>query len=314
MNAKLLLNSIWALKHLVLNANNSLKKKCLDELGPGWLKQLICNGTEDLCEQTRSSTPHGMQTPNAAGMQVDLLNAVDSSTPTATQEEDSEGDVRMSDSEPTTTRPKTLFRLSSTSLNSTSTTADDLAIQREGLEFIRNLICGDNASEMIDYIFRELGQDKFFELLTSKLRSRAHHNAYNRRNNGKPSTTTTKASGAQHTQHHTEILTSVTYILVHIAAGDPRHRQQLIAQTEVLKLVIPLFAHPSHHVRVCCAWLVFNLTWVDNSTDQENCKSRAKELGKLGVMDKLKVLEGDVDLDCRERAKTAVHQMGMLLR
>ena len=309
MNAKLLLNSIWALKHLVLHAKNSLKKKCLDELGPGWLKQLICNGTEDLREQIPPSTSLGMQTPNAAGIQVDLLNAVDSSTPT--QDEDSEGDVRMSDTEPAT-RPKPTSRLSG-SLNLTSN-ADDLAIQREGLEFIRNLICGDQAPDMIDYLFRELGQDKFFELLASKLRSRAHQTAYNRRTTFKSSSSSNNNNSNRHLSIQTEIVTSVTYILVHIAAGEPRHRQQLISQTELLKLVVPLFAHPSHHVRVCCAWLVINLTYVDNQDDQNNCKARARELGKLGVMEKLKILEGDVDLDCRERAKVGVHQMGMLMR
>ena len=301
MNAKLLLNSVWALKHLVLNSPNSLKINCLDELGPGWLKQIICNGTEELREQTLSSTSLGLQTPNAAGMQVDLLNAVDAST--ANQDEDSEGDVRMSDSEPT--RPKPIPRLSGSL--SLATSADELAIQKEGLEFIRNLICGPGATEMIDYLFSELGQDKVFELLASKLRTRIH-NAYNRRSNSKNST------GIRHTQAHAEIITSVTYILVHIAAGLPRHRQLLISQTELLKLIIPLFGHQSKDVRVCCAWLVINLTWVDDQSDQANCRARARELGKLGIVERLKILEGDAELDVRERGRTAVHQMGVLLR
>lgn len=303
MNAKLLLNSIWALKHLVLNADNALKKNSLDELGPGWLKQIICNGTEEFREHGQANTSLGMQTSNAAGMQVDLLNAVDSST--QNQEEDSEGDVRMSDTEPT--RPKSISRLSSSL--SISPNADDLAIQKEGLEFIRNLLCSEKAAEMIDYLFCELGQDKFFELLASKLRTRAHQNAYNRRTSSKPST-----SALRQMQAHAEIVASVTYILVHIAAGNPRHRQQLIAQTELLRLVVPLFSHHSPAVRVCCAWLVINLTWVDNQHDQDNCKARARELGKLGVLERLKILEQDTDLDCRERAKTGTHQLGLLLR
>lgn len=308
MNAKLLHNSLWALKHLVLNSPKPLKISCLDELGPGWLKQIICNGTEDLRD---SQPPSSMHTPNAAGMQVDLLNAVDaSSTGLPSADEDSEGDVRMSDTEPSrTSRPTPTSRLSG-SLSLSSTT-DDLAIQTQGLEFIRNLICGPEAREMIDYLFDELGQDKFFELLAMKLRTRVH-NAYTRRSGG---ASMGKAFPvARSNQASIEIITSVTYILVHIAAGSPRHRQQLIAQTELLKLIVPLFGHQSRDVRVCCAWLVINLTWVDDQGDQVNCRTRARELAKLGVMERLKALEGDVELDVQERGRTAVHQMGMLLR
>ena len=39
---------------------------------------------------------------------------------------------------------------------------DDLAIQQQGLDFLRNLICGPGANDMIDYVFREVGQDKLF--------------------------------------------------------------------------------------------------------------------------------------------------------
>ncbi|KAL8822306.1 MAG: hypothetical protein Q9191_006957 [Dirinaria sp. TL-2023a] len=308
MNAKLLHNSLWALKHLVLNSPKPLKISCLDELGPGWLKQIICNGTEDLRD---SQPPSSMHTPNAAGMQVDLLNAVDaSSTSLPSADEDSEGDVRMSDTEPSrTSRPTPTSRLSGSL--SLSSTADDLAIQTQGLEFIRNLICGPDAREMIDYLFNELGQDKFFEILAAKLRTRVH-NAYTRRSaTGSISKT---FPPVRPNQASIDIITSVTYILVHIAAGSPRHRQQLIAQSELLKLIVPLFAHQSREVRVCCAWLVINLTWVDDQGDQGNCRTRARELAKLGVMERLKALEGDVELDVRERGRTAVHQMGMLLR
>src|SRR5256885_12905982 len=46
-NPKLRLNAVWALKHLVFSAENKVKVSCLEELGPGWLVQLICDDTED---------------------------------------------------------------------------------------------------------------------------------------------------------------------------------------------------------------------------------------------------------------------------
>ena len=290
---------------MVLNAENKLKVACLDELGTGWLKQIICNGTEDLRD---SQPPSSMHTPNAAGMQVDLLNAVDTSSATPLNtDEDSEGDVRMSDTEP-------LQKGRSASLNghSTPSTIDDMAIQKEALEFIRNLTCGDRATEMIDHLFGELGQDKLFEMLASKLRVKVH-NAYGRRSGSggvpsKPSPTN------RYNQASAEIISSVTYILVHIAAGNPRHRQILISQTELLRLILPLFSHQNREIRVNCAWVVINLIWVDDNSDQGAAKARARELAQLGFMERCKILEGDIDLDARERARTAVHTMGDLLR
>lgn len=318
MNPKLLYNSIWALKHLVLNSPIPLKKDCLDELGPGWLKQIIRDGTEDMHNsrerESASNTTMGMA--NAVGMQVDLLNAVNTDS---TKTEDEEGDVRMSDSEPEI-RPKRTPNPPSSRAGSLSLrhSADDLALQREGLEFIRNLTCGQGATEMIDFLFSELGQDKFFDLLRSKLALRVSSNSTNpsRRSSTNPSSYSLRSSGlsTRHLQASSEICTSVLYILIHIAAGHPRHRQILISQSELLKCVVPLFGHQKPELRVCCVWLCINLTWADDTSDQPNCKVRARELMKLGVFEKLKGLESDPELDVRERTKTAVHQMGNMLR
>ncbi len=159
---------------------------------------------------------------------------------------------------------------------------------------------------MIEHIFRELGQDKLFELLAAKLRPRVF-NAFNRERRS-------SENGVRHVQPQTDIIVSVCYIVVHIAAGSTRQRQLLISQTELLKLIVPLFSHPSKDVRACCLWMIINLTWVDDASDNMNCKARARELMKLGVLDKLEHMEHDADLDCRERARTAQNQMSTLLR
>lgn len=331
MNTKLLLNSIWALKHLVLNSSNLLKMQCLHELGPGWLKQIICNGAEDLHvareRESTANTSMGMGTPNAAGMQVDLLNAVESDSNYFTSTEDEEGDVRMSDSEPDSrqNRPKRTPNAPSSragSLRSTGPSADDIAIQTQGLEFIRNLTCGQGATDMIDLLFQELGQDKLFDLLLSKLNLRVDISDSNKSSH--PSHRILSSTSPQYSirgglsnrlqQASSELSISVLYILIHIAAGLPRHRQILIAQTKILKKVVDLFKHEKREVRICCAWLCINLTWVDAGSDEPNSKARARELTKLGYLDQLKKLENDPELDVRERTKTAVHQMAAILR
>lgn len=331
MNSSLRLNSVWALKHLVLTAPNSLKKTCLEELGPGWLKQIISNDSEDFRgdKDMGLGTPIAMGTPNAAGEQVDLLNAVDESRESSQAfDDDVEEDLKMVDSIGALSRsgsdhkPNSIFprlgngRQSETSrwanakdgesYSTSQSRTDDLAIQKEGLDFIRNLICGDGAQDMIDYMFSELGQDKIFDMLAGKLRGKVLH-AFNReRRLGE--------NGMKHLPPQPEIITSVCYIIVHIAAGSPKHRQLLISQPELLKLLVPLFTHTHREVRACCAWLVINLTWVDDQSDHLNCKARARELVQLGIYEQLQMLESDSELDVRERTKTAIHQMSQLLR
>ena len=335
MNAKLRLNSMWALKNVIAGASNRTKMTCLEELGPGWLKQIVAHDVEDSSpimtsrlgdRDDGSSTPIRMSTPNAAGEQVDLLNAVEEASGESSQDLDEDGqeDLRMSDSIGAlgnADREKKQQLWSSQSNGEGSlrmpngetklqyyvhrALPDELAIQKEGLEFIRNLICGEQSPEMIDHLFQELGQDKVFELLASKLRPRVL-NAFARDRRS-------SENGVRQIQPHTEILTSACFILVHIACGHPKHRQLLVSQTELLRLLLPLFTHPCAEIRRCLCWIVINVTWVEDSADKPNAKLRARELANLGIVEKLDALEKDESLDCRERAKNARDQMRHLL-
>lgn len=339
MNAKLRLNSIWALKHLVHAASNSLKMSCLEELGPGWLKQIICSDTDyppyhggyrSIDRETNGGTLIAMGTPNAAGEQVDLLNAVEEESTGSSQEvEDDEDEVNMIDSigalskvdpdhkkrrSPATfdgKRSSNSDRQRYSDVSQTDFEAaalarmDDMLVQEQGLNFIRNLICGPDSSEMVDYLFREFGQDKLFDILAAKLRPRVFDFHRDRRSVG---------NSVKYIPPQQEIVASVCYILVHLAASQPRHRQLLISQSELLKLVVPLFNHPLMEIRQCCAWIIINLTHMDDSSDKLHCKTRAHELRKLGVYEKLEELESDPETDLRERAKQAIHQMQELLR
>ena len=339
MNAKLRLNSIWTLKHLVISAPNAFKVSCLEELGPGWLKQIICNDAEDLTYLTglRSSDREinggiaiTMGTPNAAGEQVDLLNAVEEESSGSSQGADDDDEVNMIDSigalskadrerqkrrSPTNLggkrpgnrdRQKHLHLYQSDYEAAAQARTDNILVQEQGLDLIRNLICGVGSPEMIEYIFRELGQDKLFDILASKLRPKAI-DAFSRDRRA-------AGSGIKHVPPQPEIISSVCYILVHLAASQPRHRQLLISQSDLLKLVVPLFSHSSMEIRQCCAWIIINLTHMDDQSDRLHCKARAYELRKLGVYEKLEELESDPETDLRERAKQAIHQMQELLR
>jgi hypothetical protein len=188
---------------------------------------------------------------------------------------------------------------------------DDLAIQEQGLGFIRNLIGGahpsgnaDSASdttEMIDHILNVLGQDRLFTILASKLKPKVLH-PFSRRG---PNGSETRVLPPQ-----TKIIEAVIYILVHIAASIPRHRQLVITQTDLLKQLAKLFNSQDREVRVALCHLVNNLTWQDDMSDASACSQRATELRNLGFLKKLEALgQTDDELDVRERAKSALWQM-----
>ncbi|KAL8912202.1 MAG: hypothetical protein Q9171_002764 [Xanthocarpia ochracea] len=308
-DSSLRFNSVWAVAHLVSSAPKSLKKDCLSNLGPEWLLQIICNdgtdaGDANMSMSTSTSTPIAMGTPNAAGEQVDILNATDGS------EEDSQGanedeDDEMTESDSQRQLPhNSPWRSVGKQVVSGSTNErhiDEVAIQKQGLDFIRNLICGSDAAEMIDYLFEQFGQDKLFEMLISKLRPRLI-NAFNRDRRSSEKV-------VRQAQPQTDIINTVVYTINNMAAGSPRQRYVVVSHPELLKLIVTLFSHPNCEVRAGCAWIVINLTWREDQSDHANCKQRISQLGKLGVLEKLKKLEDDPELDVRERAKTAVYQM-----
>ena len=309
MNAKLRLNALWALKHFVHAVSNDMKRLCLEELGQGWLIQLICDDTED----------EALVTSRGKGEKSALTNTIDDMDEDMEIDQFDDGvDLGVShgrsSSRPNSNRSKSVqqaeIRLAALRDAETNPARkarkDNIAVQEQGLDFIRNLIGGagqggtSETTEMIDFLFNELGQDRVFEILASKLRSKVI-DPFNRRSG---STSETKVIPPQ-----SEIITAVGYILVHMAASVPRHRQLVIAQTELLKLLIPQFNHPSIEVRLALCWLVTNLTWMDDANDGQACAQRAIELKKLGFLEKLEMLEQDPELNVRERAKSALWQM-----
>ncbi|KAI1633919.1 armadillo repeat protein [Biscogniauxia mediterranea] len=316
VNSSLRLNALWALKHLVDFANIDLKKRCVEELNSGWLVKLIRDDIEDdamSLDKTRNERSA-----------VHALDDMDEDMDMGIGDDQSRNWLSSSFYRtPHTSRAQTesrvlqlanerLAALREAELNPIRKARhDDLAIQEQGLGFIRNLICGahssngpdtaNDTSEMIDYLFSAMGQDELFRILASKLRVRVLQ-PYSRHS--------TLGSEARVLPPQAKIIESVIYTLVHIAASIPRHRQLVIAQTELLIQLAKLFNSQDREVRVALCHLINNLTWQDDITDAPGCSQRAVELRKLGFLSKLEALgQSDDELDVRERAKSALWQM-----
>lgn len=289
-------------------------------------------------EPVKNTATLGMGTPNAAGEQVDILNAVDDPHMDVDEESSSEEDEdTMTDSIPSMRRhhrPGSRYT-SATNIRDRlqqikndeqdlrlNNERDDIRIQEQALDFIRNFINEDKASgEMIDHILKSFGHSRFFEILDAKIRPKGSANQPGAPSywNNTPQRTSFSSSATALTSPNwaayppTELIIGTMYILVHLANGRPQHRSLLISQTQLMQHVLPLLSHPRRDVRLPCAWFINNLTWVEDTTDEAASRERVQSLRQLGFEEGARLLGKDPDLDIRERAKTAMEQMSKLL-
>lgn len=314
LNPALRLNALWSLRHWALGVGVEAKKECLRELSSGWLVQLICDDTEDEALYARIAK-NDKQAANHIDEDVEMDQAGEESRRSVSAALQNPSTTASSGDQARTPRLRQaeakIAGLRETELSPTRKVRDDdLAVQEQGLNFVRNLIgpiasTTDSArdhAEMIDHLFDTLGQDRFFEIMHSKLQLKYLHPFGRRFSNNH------RDSRVLYPQ--ARIVSAVVYILVHIAASVPRHRQILISQTKLLTDLGKQFQSKDKEVRVSLCHLITNLTWRDDPDDEDSSRQRAGELKKLGLLTKLETLESDDgELDVRERAKAAIYQI-----
>ncbi|CAI4217249.1 unnamed protein product [Parascedosporium putredinis] len=291
-NPSLRLNALWALKHLVLEVGPTLKKAVVEELSPGLLCRLICDDTEDnalvssrAATDSPSFSSEGVDLDDDVDMQhLDDLKGFVFGSSTGAPQELGRGRTRIMEDR--------LARYRESELNPVRKARnDDLAIQEQGLDLIRNLITGTR-NEVLD----QSSPSETTEMLRPKV-----IRPFSRRNSGRE---------ARMIYPQAKLIEIVIYVLVHIAASVPRHRQLVIAQTNMLKQLGAHFNSKEKYVRAALCQLVTNLTWQDDADDATGCNQRAQELKRLGFLAKLESLhEDDPELDVKERAKGALWQM-----
>ncbi|KAJ5136899.1 hypothetical protein N7448_005453 [Penicillium atrosanguineum] len=306
-NIKLTIESLWALKHVVYNTPNDIKMTVVEALGPNWIRQVITQdpsvrrGMDDEIDQASGIA---MGRANSAGEQVDILNPMDDLGESAE-------DFKMTDTMPPSKMSLDMFLpdarrrrrlvLHGNLEQSSQSRQDDIAVQEQTFDLLRNIICGGGANEMIDYLFKVLGQDELLNALASKLRPSTIQLPHRRES----------PSRALHVPN--EILISASAMIIHIAAGLPKHRAVLMSHDELIQSLTNYFNHSHRDVRANCVWVVINLIYEEDQSDREGCRARATRLKSLGVTDMLESLREDSDLDIKERTKTAVHLLNQLL-
>ncbi|OAP57841.1 hypothetical protein AYL99_08579 [Fonsecaea erecta] len=288
-SARLRHESLWALKQLVLNANKKLKQEVVDELGCSWIKLLIKTDPIDIPEGEviglveRDYPPITAYRRFAASADnpQDVVMGEDS-------EQDGENEVDGSGVSDTISETAGGF-------DTKHSVDDDIQIQAQLLDLLRNLFCGDNASDLVAYVIDEMGQDDFFRIMLDRLRPRTLAGPTRKENYTTPPPNI--------------IVVKVLFVLVHIAACNPKWRNVIASQHALLKQILTFCNHADRDIRSTCCWIAINLTYEDDANDRAGCRHRAIELQKVGFVSHLRKMETDLDLDVRERAKTALHLM-----
>ena len=287
-NARLRLESIWALKQLVVNAPRKLKQEVVNELGSSWIKLLIRTDPYDI--------PEG-----------EVIGLIDKDYPPRSKYGDTEDVVMSEDSDGE--EPMTYADASSEHVSDNEddfdkhTPEDDLAIQEQVLDLIRNIFVtstlSETAADLVDYVLQEMGTEEFFQIMKARISPRTVYGPTRKDNHVTPA-----PAG---------VITRVLYIVLHIAACSQKWRMAIASEHELLKRILSFSSHAEREVRANCCWLAINLMFEDEVSDRASCRRRANELSKLGYRLQLQKLENDPDLDVRERAKTAMTLFSSLL-
>lgn len=169
-----------------------------------------------------------------------------------------------------------------------------------------------DATDMIDHLFNDFGQDQFFAVLMRKLQPRP------RPLRGSPAANAASREASRDLGRlqpaSAKMVEAVVYILVHIAAGAVQYRRIVVAQSELmLTLVSSHCDNPDRNVRLAMCHLICNLTWRDSATDTDTLDAvqRTKQLLKMGVEHQIYKLLKDEEMDIREQAKMAADQLGL---
>jgi len=327
-NAETRISALWAIKHMVVAAKNPEKMQVLEELGTGFILNLL-SGEASMHKSHLAVSKFN-------GEKVDILNDE--------PEMEVDGPLVSSDDEPSdemTTPSARSIRakfgpdqdwlarirpMKNAEQNPVSKAKrEEVQIQYQAMDIIRNMFAEPTAplSELLDQVLGALGSPKFFDILIAKLKPKSGvvTNGSSGHTAGKRPTLTVAGGSANvpptyidaDNFSHADIVQSVLYTFAHIANGRGPHRTMVLNQNGFVQAITPHFNHPNAKVRVSALWIVHNLLWVDDAADSKQTRQRALDMRRAGLEDKCRELQSDAELDVRERAKGAVETFIRLL-
>lgn len=307
---RLRIESVWALKHIVYLADAEVKMYVFQHLEGRWIKEIVASEYHaapyrPYHDHTRKGTIVGA---NANGEHVDILNPTNN-----------DGDSIMYDLGPSSKPRFEEFRrniqarrLAQAELEEYTNEArnNDVALQEQTIDLLRNMFCGHATQSIVEHVWREMGDQFFLGMLAERLKPRMFapkHKSNNAAGSGKD------PSASKLVQPRVEIVVAVTYLLIHIAAGESRYRRWHASNHELLKLTSGLLEHSNPVVRRNVVIMTSNMLCEDSHSSPREVKEKAQLLESLLFRRRMRALQDDPVLDVRERVKAALGMMDKAL-
>ncbi|KAK9761756.1 hypothetical protein K7432_013109 [Basidiobolus ranarum] len=149
----------------------------------------------------------------------------------------------------------------------------EIGIQEQALNLLRNLACDHETN--IDEVFEGIGESRLISLFEEKLGS-----------------------------NNEDIILQTLYTIVNVATGNERHKMAITNSDIILRSISEYMTHSKASIRVATVWCIINLTWTEER--HGGYAERIRKLQNLGFESKLSALIDDIDLDVRDRVKTAL--------
>ncbi|KAI8822623.1 armadillo-type protein [Fimicolochytrium jonesii] len=153
----------------------------------------------------------------------------------------------------------------------------EVAIQEQALNLLRNLACGKEAD--IEQVFQGLGERRLLDILETKL--------------------------SQFPANEDLVLQGL-YVIVNISTGNDRHKAAIMGRDLLLRSILRFMTSSSSNIRLATVWCVINLTW----TDDAGASDRTERLRQLGFVPILESMADDLNMDVKDRVKTALASFG----
>ncbi|GAA99035.1 uncharacterized protein L969DRAFT_84223 [Mixia osmundae IAM 14324] len=143
----------------------------------------------------------------------------------------------------------------------------ETTIQVHALSLLRNIAC--TRVEDVEMALQGMGPEACFDMLNRKLCSK-----------------------------QSEVTLQAVYVLLNIATGDVRHKQEIMDRPDLLKSLLATLWHESPDIRIAALWCIINLT----PSERKGAYEVARKFAAQGVGSRLEKLKEDSCYDVSERA------------
>ncbi|KAI5291221.1 hypothetical protein KEM54_005815 [Ascosphaera aggregata] len=302
-NIKLQIESLWALKHIVLEQPDRFRILVLNELGIEAILSAMSYESRELVTH-RDTGESVSECANVLSF-CDLQDLCSAEAPEATAESENPCGISLATIKAINPVLERMSRNEKLQLEADleyikQLRKDKSELIEQSIDLIRNLTCGgDDCPIVLDHIIAQCGFQRLCSLITQRL------DDYTLRSD---------VYGDQVIPAPEQIVLTISYALINISACSPVHANMLVSHPRLMELIVKMLRHRMRRVRCNASWTLYNLVSSGKAVDVEGCRRRAQQVSQMGAEDILQKLQRqDKDVDVRERARQVIKGLREML-